>query len=135
MYFYVLVVMWLMGLYLVMVVVVFVGVVWQIKMVDLVIVVLVLVGVVCILVVLVSGVVWGKLMWGIWWIWDVCLILELVLLFLYVGVIVLWYVFDDCWLVGCVVGIFVLVGVVNLFIIYYLVYWWNILYQGLINLQ
>lgn len=101
------------------------------KMVSFVVVVMVLVGVVYIFIVLVIGVVWGKLMWGIWWVWDVCLILELVLLFFYVGVIVLWYVFDDCKMVGCVVGILVLVGVVNLLVIYYFVEWWNILYQGL----
>lgn len=97
-------------------------------MVNLVVAVMVFIGVVFIFIVLVIGFVWGKLMWGIWWVWDVCLIFELVLLFLYVGVIVLWYVFDDCCLVGCAVGILVLIGVVNLLIIYYFVEWWNILY-------
>lgn len=98
------------------------------KMVNLAVAAMVFIGVVFIFIVLVIGFVWGKSMWGIWWVWDVRLIFELVLLFLYVGVIVLWYVFDDRRLAGRAVGILVLIGVVNLSIIYYFVEWWNILY-------
>ncbi len=87
MYLHVPTAMWSMGLYLAMAVAAFVGVVWQIKMADLAIAALAPVGAVCTLVALVSGAAWGKPMWGTWWIWDARLTSELVLLFLYAGVI------------------------------------------------
>ena len=135
MYLHVPAAMWSMGLYLAMAVAAFVGVVWQIKMADLAIAALAPVGAVCTLVALVSGAAWGKPMWGTWWIWDARLTSELVLLFLYAGVIALWHAFDDRRLAGRAAGILVLVGVVNLPIIHYSVYWWNTLHQGSTNLQ
>ncbi len=72
---------------------------------------------------------------GTRWIWDARLTSELVLLFLYAGVIALWHAFDDRRLAGRAAGILVLVGVVNLPIIHYSVYWWNTLHQGSTNLQ
>lgn len=68
-------------------------------------------------------------MWGTWWVWDARLTSELVLLFLYVGVIALWHAFDDRRLAGRAAGILVLIGVVNLPIIHYSVEWWNTLHQ------
>ncbi|MCX0259419.1 heme ABC transporter permease CcmC [Klebsiella pneumoniae] len=135
MYLHVPAAMWSMGLYLAMALAAFVGVVWQIKMADLAIAALAPVGAVCTLVALVSGAAWGKPMWGTWWIWDARLTSELVLLFLYAGVIALWHAFDDRRLAGRAAGILVLVGVVNLPIIHYSVYWWNTLHQGSTNLQ
>ena len=135
MYLHVPAAMWSMGLYLAMAVAAFIGVVWQIKMADLAIAALAPVGAVCTLVALVSGAAWGKPMWGTWWIWDARLTSELVLLFLYAGVIALWHAFDDRRLAGRAAGILVLVGVVNLPIIHYSVYWWNTLHQGSTNLQ
>ncbi len=67
---------------------------------------------------------------GTWWIWDARLTSELVLLFLYAGVIALWHAFDDRRLAGRAAGILVLVGVVNLPIIHYSVYWWNTLHRA-----
>lgn len=112
----------------------FVGVVWQIKMADLAIAATAPVGAVC---------TWwrwsaarhGASRCGDWWIWDARLTSELVLLFLYAGVIALWHAFDDRRLAGRAAGILVLVGVVNLPIIHYSVYWWNTLHQGSTNLQ
>ena len=117
MYLHVPAAMWSMGLYLAMAVAAFIGVVWQIKMADLAIAGLAPVGAVCTLVALVSGAAWGKPMWGTWWIWDARLTSELVLLFLYAGVIALWHAFDDRRMAGRAAGILVLVGVVNLPII------------------
>lgn len=74
-------------------------------------------------------------MWGTWWIWDARLTSELVLLFLYAGIIALWHAFDDRRLAGRAVGILVLVGVVNLPVIHYSVIWWNTLHQGSTNMQ
>ncbi|UNA35702.1 cytochrome c biogenesis protein CcsA [Klebsiella variicola subsp. variicola] len=104
MYLHVPAAMWSMGLYLAMAVAAFVGVVWQIKMADLAIAALAPVGAVCTLVALVSGAAWGKPMWGTWWIWDARLTSELVLLFLYAGVIALWHAFDDRRLAGRAAG-------------------------------
>lgn len=77
----------------------------------------------------VTGSAWGKPMWGTRWVWDARLTSELVLLFLYVGVIALWHAFDDRRLAGRAAGIPVLIGVVNLPIIHYSVEWWNTLHR------
>nr|VXZ83854.1 Cytochrome c-type biogenesis protein CcmC [Klebsiella pneumoniae] len=107
----------------------FVGVVWQIKMADLAIAALAPVGAVC------TRWRWsaarhGASRCGDRWIWDARLTSELVLLFLYAGVIALWHAFDDRRLAGRAAGILVLVGVVNLPIIHYSVYWWNTLHRA-----
>ena len=135
MYLHVPAAMWSMGLYFAMAVAAFVGLVWQVKMADLAIAALAPVGAVCTFVALVSGAAWGKPMWGTWWIWDARLTSELVLLFLYAGIIALWHAFDDRRLAGRAAGILVLVGVVNLPIIHYSVFWWNTLHQGSTNMQ
>src|SRR2546427_687804 len=82
-----------------------------------------------------TGSLWGKPTWGTWWVWDARLTSELVLLFLYVGVIALWHAFDDRRLAGRAAGILVLIGVVNLPIIHYSVEWWNTLHQGSTRMQ
>ncbi|ESC35797.1 heme exporter protein C, partial [Salmonella enterica subsp. enterica serovar Agona str. SA-2] len=84
---------------------------------------------------LVTGAAWGKPMWGTWWVWDARLTSELVLLFLYAGVIALWHAFDDRKMAGRAAGILVLVGVVNLPVIHYSVEWWNTLHQGSTRMQ
>lgn len=124
-----------MGIYLAMAIAAFAGAVWQVKMAELSVAALAPVGAVCTFVALVSGSAWGKPMWGTWWVWDARLTSELVLLFLYAGIIALWHAFDDRRLAGRAAGILVLVGVVNLPIIHYSVYWWNTLHQGSTNMQ
>lgn len=135
MYLHVPAAMWSMGLYFSMAIAAFVGMVWQIKMAELALAALAPVGAVCTFIALVTGSVWGKPMWGTWWIWDARLTSELVLLFLYVGIIALWHAFDDRRMAGKAAGILVLVGVVNLPIIHYSVYWWNTLHQGSTSMQ
>lgn len=135
MYLHVPAAMWSMGLYFAMAMAAFVALVWQIKMAELAICALAPVGAACTFIALVSGAAWGKPMWGTWWIWDARLTSELVLLFLYAGIIGLWHAFDDRRLAGRAVAILVLVGVVNLPVIHYSVYWWNTLHQGSTNMQ
>ena len=77
-----------------------------------------------------TGALWGKPMWGAWWVWDARLTSELILLFLYLGVIALYNAFSDKVLAGRAAGILALVGVINLPIIHYSVEWWNTLHQG-----
>ena len=82
-----------------------------------------------------TGSLWGRPTWGTYWEWDARMTSELVLLFLYVGVIALWHAFDDRRLAGRAAGILVLIGVVNLPIIHYSVEWWNTLHQGSTRMQ
>ena len=79
---------------------------------------------------LVTGSLWGKPMWGTWWIWDARLTSELILFFLYVGFIALQAAIDDPRRADKAGAILALVGVVNVPIIYFSVQWWNTLHQG-----
>jgi heme exporter protein C len=81
------------------------------------------------LVCLVAGSLWGKPMWGAWWVWDARLTSELVLFFLYLGYIALVDAFDDPQRGLKAGAILVLVGVVDLPIIKFSVDWWNTLHQ------
>ena len=86
-------------------------------------------GLIFTLIVLVSGIFWGRPMWGVWWVWDARLTSMLILAFLYLGVIGLRAAVQDPDQAGKACGILVLVGVVNLPIIKYSVEWWNTLHQ------
>ena len=78
---------------------------------------------------LVTGSLWGKPMWGTWWVWDARLTSELILLFLYLGFMALEAAFEDKRHGARASGILALVGVVNVPIIHYSVVWWNTLHQ------
>ncbi|MFU2316465.1 heme ABC transporter permease [Rahnella sp. PCH160] len=135
MYIHVPAAIWSMGIYSTMAIAAFIGLVWQMKMSDLAVAAMAPVGAVFTFIALVTGSAWGKPMWGTWWVWDARLTSELVLLFLYLGVIALYNAFDDRRLAGRAAGILVLVGVVNIPIIHYSVQWWNTLHQGSTNMQ
>ena len=78
---------------------------------------------------LVTGSLWGRPMWGAYWVWDARLTSMLVLFFLYLGHVALMRAFDD-WQRGARAGaILAMVGVVNLPIIKFSVNWWNTLHQ------
>ena len=77
-----------------------------------------------------TGAFWGKPMWGTWWVWDARLTSELILLFLYLGFMALQSATDDARRADRAGAILVLVGVINIPIIYYSVQWWNTLHQG-----
>ena len=78
---------------------------------------------------LATGSLWGKPMWGAWWVWDARLTSVLVLFFLYLGHIALVRAFDDPVRGYRAGAILALVGVVNLPIIKFSVDWWNTLHQ------
>ncbi len=130
MYLHVPAAMWSMGIYAAMALAAFTGLVWQLKMADLAAAAMAPVGAVFTAVALLTGSAWGKPMWGTWWIWDARLTSELVLLFLYMGVIALYHAFDDRRTAGRAAGMLILVGVVNLPIIHFSVEWWNTLHQA-----
>lgn len=77
-----------------------------------------------------TGALWGKPMWGAWWVWDARLTSELILLFLYIGFMALEAAIDDPRRAARAGGLLALVGVINVPIIYYSVQWWNTLHQG-----
>ncbi len=77
-----------------------------------------------------TGALWGKPMWGTWWIWDARIVSELILLFMYIGFMALNSAIDDPRRAARASGLLAIVGLVNLPIIYYSVQWWNTLHQG-----
>jgi heme exporter protein C len=77
-----------------------------------------------------TGALWGKPMWGAWWVWDARLTSELILLFLYIGFIALQASVDDPRRADKAGAVLALVGVINIPIIYFSVQWWNTLHQG-----
>ncbi len=77
-----------------------------------------------------TGALWGKPMWGAWWVWDARLTSELILLFLYLGYTALTRAIDDPRRSDRAGAVVALVGVVNVPIIYFSVKWWNTLHQG-----
>ena len=77
-----------------------------------------------------TGALWGKPMWGTWWVWDARLTSELILLFLYLGFMALQAAIDEPRRADKAGAILALVGVVNVPIIYFSVKWWNTLHQG-----
>ncbi|MBL0074878.1 MAG: cytochrome c biogenesis protein CcsA [Rhodocyclaceae bacterium] len=79
---------------------------------------------------LATGSLWGRPMWGTWWIWDARLTSELILFFLYIGFIALQAAIDDPRRADKAGAVLALVGVVNVPIIYFSVIWWNSLHQG-----
>jgi heme exporter protein C len=78
---------------------------------------------------LVTGSIWGKPMWGTWWVWDARLTSELILLFLYLGYMALSTAFSDRRAAAQAGAVLLLVGVVNVPIIHFSVDWWNTLHQ------
>jgi len=78
---------------------------------------------------LTTGSLWGRPMWGTWWVWDARLTSVLVLFFLYLGYIALANAFDDATRGGRAASVLALVGVINLPIIKFSVDWWNTLHQ------
>jgi len=77
-----------------------------------------------------TGSLWGRPTWGTYWAWDARMTSELILLFLYFGVIALRNAIDDPRRADRACGLLTIVGAVNIPIIYYSVQWWNTLHQG-----
>ena len=77
-----------------------------------------------------TGALWGRPTWGTYWAWDARMTSELILLFLYLGVIALRNAIDDTRRADRACAVLSLVGAVNVPIIYFSVKWWNTLHQG-----
>ncbi len=129
-YFHVPAAMLSMSTYIAMAMAALVGIVWQWRTAFMAMMAMAPVGAVMTFIALFTGAAWGKPMWGAWWVWDARLTSELILLFLYCGVIALYSAFDDKQQAGKAAGVMALVGVVNVPIIHFSVEWWNTLHQG-----
>jgi len=81
------------------------------------------------LICLITGSLWGRPMWGTYWVWDARLTSVLVLFLMYLGVIALWRTVDDPSRAGRAAAILTLVGAINIPIIKWSVDWWNTLHQ------
>jgi len=77
-----------------------------------------------------TGALWGKPTWGAYWVWDARMTSTLILLFLYVGYIALTHAIEDKKRADKAGALLVIVGSVNVPIIYFSVKWWNTLHQG-----
>jgi heme exporter protein C len=78
---------------------------------------------------LVTGSLWGRPMWGTYWVWDARLTSVLVLFLMYLGVIALWRTIDDPTQAARAAAVVTLVGAINIPIIKFSVDWWNTLHQ------
>ncbi len=87
------------------------------------------IGAVFTLISLSTGALWGKPMWGTWWVWDARLTSMFVLFLLYLGYIAVWQAVEEPHRAARVAGIVALVGVINIPIIKFSVEWWNTLHQ------
>ena len=107
-----------------------IALIWRIKMGNAVAAAAAPIGASFTLVTLLTGSLWGKPMWGTFWAWDPRLTSELILLFLYFGVMSLRQAFEDPARGDRAAALLAIVGVVNIPIIKFSVTWWNSLHQG-----
>lgn len=119
-----------MSLYAFMAFLAFLLLVWRIKIAGLVMRRTAELGGTMAFLALLTGSIWGKPMWGAWWVWDARLTSELILLFLYIAMMLTANASRNPEQGERLMAILVLVGLIDLPIIHYSVYWWNTLHQG-----
>lgn len=117
-------------IYMVMAVAGAIGLIWRMKMAFIVMITSAPIGATFTFLALITGSLWGKPIWGTWWQWEARLTSELVLLFLYLGVMVLYSAFSERKTAEKAAAILCIVGVINIPIIHYSVEWWNSLHQS-----
>ncbi|MGN0859908.1 MAG: heme ABC transporter permease [Stenotrophomonas sp.] len=104
--------------------------VWRIKLCEILAMACAPIGAAFTLITLATGAIWGKPMWGTWWDWDPRLTTELILLFLYLGVMALYAAIEDKRNGARAAGLLAIIGVALLPVIRYSVVWWDTLHQG-----
>ena len=118
------------GVYVAMSLAALIYLIWKIKIADYVAKISAPIGAVFTALTLITGSIWGKPTWGTWWIWDARLTSELILLFIYCGVIAIRSSMPEPRLAAHSSGIVTLMGLINIPIVHYSVNWWNTLHQG-----
>jgi len=104
--------------------------IWRVKLSDVLATAAAPIGAAFTALALITGSVWGKPMWGTWWVWDARLTSELILLFLYMGYIGLRSAVSDLDAAAKASAILAVVGLIDVPIIHYSVEWWQTLHQG-----
>lgn len=107
-----------------------IALIWRIKLCEILAMACAPVGTAFTVITLATGSIWGKPMWGTWWDWDPRLTSELILLFLYLGIMGLYGAIEERRAAARAACLLAIVGVVMLPIIRYSVEWWNSLHQG-----
>ncbi|MEC7886069.1 MAG: heme ABC transporter permease [Pseudomonadota bacterium] len=116
--------------YVVMAVSAFIVLVWKVKIMEIISVQCAPLGALFTFIALITGMIWGKPTWGTYWVWDARLTSELILFFLYIGIMVLYASIQDKRQAVKVTSILSIVGLINIPIIHFSVEWWNTLHQG-----
>jgi heme exporter protein C len=119
-----------MMIYAIMAVMGFIALVWRIRIMEVMMISSAPIGAAFTIIALVSGSMWGRPTWGTYWVWDARMTSELVLLFLYIGVMALYNAYDEPRKAAKAASLMAIVGAVNLPIIHFSVLWWNTLHQG-----
>ncbi|OGV31636.1 MAG: heme ABC transporter permease [Legionellales bacterium RIFCSPHIGHO2_12_FULL_35_11] len=104
--------------------------IWQIKLAGIMLPIIAELGMIMTLIALITGCIWGKPMWGTWWIWDARLTSEFILLLLYCSILAIKHSLIDSDQCSKLISVLAIVGLIDLPIIHYSVYWWNTLHQG-----
>lgn len=104
--------------------------IWRIKLAGMMIAITAGAGVMMAGCALITGAFWGKPMWGAWWVWDARLTSEFILFLLYLAILATHQAFSHPEQADKMAAILTLVGVVDLPIIHFSVYWWHTLHQG-----
>ncbi|MCD9028510.1 heme ABC transporter permease [Luteimonas sp. BDR2-5] len=107
-----------------------IALVWRIKLCEILAMACAPIGAGFTVITLATGSIWGRPMWGTWWDWDPRLTTELILLFMYLGVIGLYHAIEDRRTAARAASLLAIVGVALLPIIRYSVVWWDSLHQG-----
>ena len=118
------------ALYTSMSVAAFIFLVWKLKVADMIVQAGARLGALYTLLTLITGAIWGQPTWGTWWIWDARLTSELILLFIYLGILLIRISIPDRAQGAKVASVVTLIGFINIPIIHYSVYWWHTLHQG-----
>ncbi len=105
--------------------------VWRMKVAEAVMMASAPIGAIFTAITLLTGMLWGKPMWGTYWDWDARMTSELILLFLYIGVLGIYSAYDeDPRKAARLAALVAIIGLINLPIIRYSVYWWTSIHQG-----
>ncbi len=119
-----------MGIYTIMTTTALISLVFRIKLATLVMQISAPIGASFTFLALITGSLWGKPMWGTWWIWDARLTSVLILFFLYLAFIAVRAAISDPWARDRIAAWMAIIGFINIPIIHYSVLWWNTLHQG-----
>lgn len=120
-----------MFIYLIMTIAGIVTIVWRMKVAEAVMMASAPIGAWFTLITLLTGSLWGKPMWGTWWEWDARMTSELLLLFIYIGIMATYSAFsEDSRKAARLAALVTVVGVFNIVIIHYSVKWWSSIHQG-----